>query len=114
MADVEINALPAAAALTGAEILPADQGPTTVRLTVQEIIDAIPAQQFPMHDMNIAGAPTADPTDAECRTAAAALGIGLTANAEFFIHDTSGDSLVKVVYVQATDTFFVDRKDKAV
>jgi hypothetical protein len=38
MADTTITALPAAASLTGIELIPADQGATTVKLTVADLI----------------------------------------------------------------------------
>ena len=42
MADVKISALSAAGALTGAEEIAATQSSSTVKVTVQEILDEVP------------------------------------------------------------------------
>lgn len=42
MADVKISALPASSVLTGAEEIPVVQSDSTVKMTVQQILDAVP------------------------------------------------------------------------
>ena len=42
MADVKISALSAAGTVTGAEEIPVTQSGSTVKLTVQEILDEVP------------------------------------------------------------------------
>jgi len=42
MSDVKISSLPAAAALTNAEEIPAVQSGSTVKVTVQELLDLVP------------------------------------------------------------------------
>jgi hypothetical protein len=75
VADVQINQLPAAATLAGTEVIPADQGATTVKVTVASLTAAAVAA-VPVYDLDAAvvAAPDVSPLDA---------------TTHFLLHDTT-------------------------
>jgi hypothetical protein len=90
MTDTTITALPAAAPLTGTEIVPVDQGAQTVGATAQAIAalaDLTPVAHPRCIDGSIAGN---NPTKAECNAALTALNLDRSKDWSFFIRDITG------------------------
>jgi hypothetical protein len=104
MPDTTITALPAAAALTGTEVIPADQGAATVKVTVHDL-GRYAWNNAPVTDLAVAGQ---EPTIAECDAALAALGLDKTANRFFLIRDTQGANakLFEVLWRQSVGKYF--------